>query len=91
MIAVIIYRSCLCPLLYFLHEAENQNQLNKFEAWLKRTLANAIELPEDSGVRPDEYWDKRVRMMQHWSNHLDFLRDGAKVIKGELQQAKAGH
>jgi hypothetical protein len=29
-------------------------------------------------------------MMQHWSDHLDFLRGGAKVIKGEFKKAKAG-
>ncbi|WP_286749046.1 hypothetical protein [Sphingopyxis sp. SCN 67-31] len=38
-----------------------------------------------------EYWDERVRMMQHWSDHLDLLRDGAKVIKGMFRKAKARH
>ena len=23
-------------------------------------------------------------MMQHWSDHLDFLRDGAKVLTGKF-------
>jgi len=27
-------------------------------------------------------------MMQHWSDHLDFLRDGAKVLKGKFGKAK---
>ena len=34
-----------------------------------------------------EYWDERVRMMQHWSDHLDFLRDGAKVLTGKFGTA----
>jgi len=29
-------------------------------------------------------------MMQHWSDHLDFLRDGAKFIKGKFRKVKAG-
>lgn len=28
--------------------------------------------------------------MQHWSDHLDFLRDGAKVIMGGFTKALAG-
>lgn len=33
-----------------------------------------------------EYWDERVRRMQHWSDHLEFLRDGATVTIGKFQQ-----
>jgi hypothetical protein len=29
-------------------------------------------------------------MMQHWSDHLDFLRAGAKVLNGKFGKAKAG-
>jgi hypothetical protein len=36
-----------------------------------------------------EYWDERVRMMQHWSDHLDFLCNGAKVLKGKFGKVKA--
>lgn len=28
-----------------------------------------------------EYWDERVKMMQHWSDYLDQLRDGAKILR----------
>jgi integrase len=28
-----------------------------------------------------------VRRMQHWSDHLDFLRDGAMVLKGKFDKA----
>lgn len=48
---------------------------------IERQLAHM----ENNGVRPaytrGEYWDERVRMMQRWSDHLDHLRDGAKVLK----------
>lgn len=48
---------------------------------IERQLAHM----ENNGVRRaytrGEYWDERVRMMQHWSDHLDHLRDGAKVLK----------
>jgi hypothetical protein len=26
------------------------------------------------------YWTERVRLMQHWSNRLDSLRDGAPAV-----------
>lgn len=48
---------------------------------IERQLAHM----ESNGVRRaytrGEYWDERVRMMQHWSDHLDHLRDGEKVLK----------
>src|SRR3546814_9456912 len=28
-----------------------------------------------------EYWDVRVRMMQHWSDYLNELRDGAQILR----------
>jgi len=35
---------------------------------------------ENNGVRRaharGQYWEERVRMMQHWSDHLDQLRGG---------------
>jgi len=48
---------------------------------IERQLAHM----ENNGVRRaytrGEYWDERVRLMQHWSDHLDHLRDGARVLK----------
>ena len=45
---------------------------------------------ESNGVRRaytrGEYWDERVGMMQFWSDHLDHLRDGAKVIRPKFGQ-----
>lgn len=36
-----------------------------------------------------QYWDERVRMMQHWSDYLDRLRDGAKVLKPAFGRSRA--
>jgi integrase len=48
---------------------------------IERQLAHM----ETNGVRRaytrGEYWDERVTMMQFWSDELDRLRDGAKVLK----------
>jgi integrase len=48
---------------------------------IERQLAHM----ENDGVRRaytrGEYWDDRVTMMQFWSDELDRLRDGPKVIK----------
>lgn len=48
---------------------------------IERQLAHM----ETNGVRRaytrGEYWNERVAMMQFWSDELDRLRDGAKVLK----------
>ncbi|MBO9580185.1 MAG: integrase arm-type DNA-binding domain-containing protein [Sphingobium sp.] len=48
---------------------------------IERQLAHM----ETNGVRRaytrGEYWDERVAMMQFWSDELDRLRNGAKVLK----------
>ena len=56
---------------------------------IERQLAHV----ENNGVRRayarGEYWDERVRMMRHWSNELDRLRDGARVIKPDFARRAA--
>lgn len=48
---------------------------------IERQLAHM----EANGVRRaytrGQYWDERVRMMQHWSDQLERLRDGARILK----------
>lgn len=34
-----------------------------------------------------EYWDERVRMMQHWSDYLDELRDGGQILRPAFGKA----
>lgn len=58
------------------------NESGKFNPdAIERQLAHM----ENNGVRRaytrGEYWDERVRMMQYWSDELDRLRDGARVVK----------
>ncbi len=66
--------------------------LNEMGLWHADAIERQLAHCDNNAVRRaytrGEYWDERVRMMQHWSDHLDFLRDGATVLTGRL--AKAG-
>lgn len=68
--------------------------LNEMGLWhpdaIERQLAHSDNNVVRRAYTRGEYWDERVKMMQHWSDHLDFLRDGAKVLKGEFGKATAG-
>lgn len=67
--------------------------LNEMGLWHPDAIERQLAHCDNDAVRRaytrGEYWDERVRMMQHWSDHLDFLRDGAKVIKGKFPIAEA--
>jgi len=64
--------------------------LNEMGMWhadaIERQLAHCDANAVRRAYTRGEYWDERVRMMQHWSDHLDFLRDGAKVLAGNFAQ-----
>lgn len=66
--------------------------LNEMGLWNADAIERQLAHCDNNAVRRaytrGEYWDERVRMMQHWSDHLDFLRDGAKVLKGKFGKAK---
>lgn len=68
--------------------------LNEMGRWHPDAIERQLAHCDNNAVRRaytrGEYWDERVRMMQHWSDHLDFLRDGAKVIKGDFQKVVVG-
>jgi integrase len=68
--------------------------LNEMGLWHPDAIERQLAHCDNNAVRRayarGEYWDERVRMMQHWSDYLDFLRDGAKVIKGRFRKVKAG-
>lgn len=68
--------------------------LNEMGLWHPDAIERQLAHSDNNAVRRaytrGEYWDERVKMMQHWSDHLDFLRDGAKVLKGKFGKAKAG-
>ncbi len=67
--------------------------LNEMGLWHPDAIERQLAHCDNNAVRRaytrGEYWDERVRMMQHWSDHIDFLRDGAKVIKGKFPKAEA--
>jgi integrase len=66
--------------------------LNEMGLWHRDAIERQLAHCDNNAVRRaytrGEYWDERVRMMQHWSDHLDFLRDGAKLLQGSFRKAK---
>lgn len=54
--------------------------LNEMGLWHPDAIERQLAHCDNNAVRRaytrGEYWDERVRMMQHWSDHLDFLRRG---------------
>lgn len=59
--------------------------LNEMGIWNPDAIEKQLAHMDTSMVRRaytrGEYWDERVRMMQHWSNHLDKLREGGKILR----------
>ncbi|UXC91491.1 tyrosine-type recombinase/integrase [Sphingobium sp. RSMS] len=66
--------------------------LNEMGLWHPDAIERQLAHCDNNAVRRaytrGEYWEERVRMMQHWSDHIDFLRDGAKVLKGPFKKAE---
>ena len=66
--------------------------LNEMGHWHSDAIERQLAHCDNNAVRRaytrGEYWDERVRMMQHWSDHLDFLREGAKILKGKFGKGK---
>lgn len=56
--------------------------LNEMGEWdpdaIERQLAHVDTNQVRRAYARGEYWDERVRMMQHWSDYLDQLRDGER-------------
>ncbi|EZP72779.1 putative integrase [Sphingomonas paucimobilis] len=59
--------------------------LNEMGIWnpdaIERQLAHADGNSIRHAYARGQYWHERVRMMQHWSDYLDQLRDGATVLR----------
>jgi integrase len=59
--------------------------LNEMGTWnpdaIERQLAHADGNSIRRAYARGQYWDERVRMMQHWSDYLDQLRDGAIILR----------
>ncbi len=66
--------------------------LNEMGLWHPDAIERQLAHCDNNAVRRaytrGEYWEERVRMMQHWSDHIDFLRDGVKVLKGPFKKAE---
>lgn len=67
--------------------------LNEMGLWHPDAIERQLAHCDNNAVRRayarGEYWEERVKMMQHWSDHLDRLREGAKVINlSEQRRAK---
>ena len=54
--------------------------LNEMGLWNPDAIERQLAHMESNGVRRayarGQYWEERVRMMQHWSDYLDHLRSG---------------
>jgi integrase len=62
--------------------------LNEMGKWnpdaIERQLAHSDGNKVRRAYTRGKYWDERVRMMQHWSDYLDQLRDGATIIQAKF-------
>jgi integrase len=65
--------------------------LNESGKWHPDAIERQLGHVESNGVRRayarGEHWDERVLMMQFWSDYLDQLHNGAKVVKGRFGRA----
>ncbi len=66
--------------------------LNEMGEWnpdaIERQLAHVDTNQVRRAYARGEYWDERVVMMQHWSDYLDQLRDGGKLLRPDFQATK---
>ena len=62
--------------------------LNESRKWHPDAIERQLAHVESNDVRRaylrGEHWDERVRMMQFWSDYLDRLRAGGKVVRAKL-------
>jgi integrase len=67
--------------------------LNEMGQWnpdaIERQLAHVDTNQVRRAYARGEYWDERVEMMQHWSDYLDRLRDGGKVLRPDFKAVRA--
>ncbi|MFH2140166.1 MAG: tyrosine-type recombinase/integrase [Pseudomonadota bacterium] len=55
--------------------------------WIERQLAHADQNKVRSTYNHADYFSDRVKMMQHWADCLDEMRDGAEVIPLHIKAA----
>lgn len=66
--------------------------LNEMGEWnpdaIERQLAHVDTNQVRRAYARGEYWDERVQMMQRWSDYLDELRDGGKILRPSFPAAR---
>ena len=66
--------------------------LNERGEWnpdaIERQLAHVDTNQVRRAYARGEYWDERVQMMQSWSDYLDELRDGGKILRLSFPSAR---
>lgn len=66
--------------------------LNEMGEWNPDAIERQFAHVDTNQVRRayarGEYWDERVVMMQRWSNYLDQLRDGGKILRPAFPAAR---
>lgn len=65
--------------------------LNECGLWHPDAIERALAHGESDRVRAayhrGAHWSERVRMAQWWSDHLDQLREGGRVLKGKFRKS----
>lgn len=66
--------------------------LNEKGEWnpdaIERQLAHVDTNQVRRAYARGEYWDERVQMIQSWSDYLDELRDGGKILRPSFPSAR---
>ncbi|WP_413818571.1 tyrosine-type recombinase/integrase [Sphingobium sp.] len=64
--------------------------LNEMGKWHPDAIERQLAHVESNDVRRayarGAHWDERVKMMRHWSNYLDGLQTGARILKGTFRR-----
>jgi integrase len=64
--------------------------LNEQSHWNPDAIERQLGHAESDEVRRayarGEHWDERIRMMESWSDYLDQLRSGAKILQGSFRK-----
>lgn len=64
--------------------------LNEMGKWHPDAIERQLAHVESNDVRRayarGTHWDERVKMMRHWSNYLDALQSGAKILKANFRR-----
>ena len=67
--------------------------LNEHGRWNPDAIERQLGHAESDGVRRayarGEHWNERIMMMEHWSDYLDQLRSGAKILQGSFRKPLA--